>query len=136
MKDLVATSRALNLYYHHLHNIAHGPAFEGDHEMMAEFYAELEGSYDMLIERYMGLGGSNDKECLLHVVRGVQSVIMGVPEGNNMETHFNHALDLEEGFRSMLSVEMMTASKGTENLLAGLADQSEARVYKLNQRLK
>ena len=136
MKDIISTTRTLNLYYHHLHNIAHGLPFEGDHEMMSRFYTQLEGSYDSLIERYMGLGADGGKECLIHILSGVVSVISQIPEGNDMDVHFRHALELESGIQSMLEAEAESSSLGTENLLAQLADESESRVYKLNQRLK
>lgn len=136
MEDLIALTRTMNLYYHHLHNIAHGISFRGDHEMMAEFYEALDAAYDSLIERRIGLGGSMSKPDILAVVADSLSVLKEIPEGDDMGTHFHHAMYLEASLQRELESVCKGASRGTCNLLEQLMDDSEARVYKLGQRAK
>lgn len=102
MKDLIALVRMMNLYYHHLHNISHGVSFSSDHEMMSEFYTQLEGSYDSLIERYIGLGDEADKACLLQIIKDAHSVLEDIPDSNDMETNFHYASNMESLLRSQL----------------------------------
>lgn len=136
MKDLIALARMMNLYYHHLHNIAKGVSFNGDHELMNGFYTQLEISYDQLIERYIGLGNAMGKEDLLDIITQAHSAIDQIPSGSDMSNHFHHAMHIESIFRYEIEQACEAASKGTENLLAALADESEARTYKLNQRVE
>lgn len=136
MLDLIALTRMMNLYYHHLHNISHGESFGPDHELTAGFYAALDSAYDMLIERYIGLGNECGKDQLLYIITEAHSVLEQIPEGDDMNNHFYYALNLESNLRSEIEVACEGASKGTENLLAALADESEARTYKLRQRVK
>ncbi len=136
MKDLIALSRAMKLYYHHLHNIANGACFSSDHSMMSGFYKELDNSYDSLVERFIGLGNKMDKSELVSFINESVGVLEEIPEGDDMIVHFNHALSLEDSLRAELKSAKEGASCGTENLLEGLADQSEVRAFKLNQRVK
>jgi len=136
MTDCLAMLRMMNLYYHHLHNIAHGPCFAADHALMADFYAQAEVSYDMLIERYIGLGNDCDKDHLLEIITEAHKVLESMPDVSDMETHFHHAINLESLLRAELESAAEGASKGTQNLLEQLMDESEARAYKLKQRVK
>ena len=129
-------ARVMNLYYHHLHNVASGVAFEGDHEMMLEFYEAMDDAYDSLIERHMGLGGSMSKVDFLKIIDNAEEVLEQMPESEDYQAHLAHAQSLESDFRKLLEEASMSASGGTKNLLEGLMDASEVRSYKLNQRLK
>lgn len=135
MTDVIALVRMMNLYYHHLHNISHGPSFVGDHELMNQFYTQLEGSYDSLIERYIGLGNECGKSHLLEIITEAHSVLDNIPDTDDMETHFMYSLSLESSLRTEIESACEGASKGTENLLAALADESEMREYKLRRRV-
>lgn len=136
MKDLLALTRMMNIYYHHLHNIAHGPTFKADHELMSDFYTQLESSYDSLIERYIGIGAEMDKSQLLSIITDAHAVLDSIPEGTDMDTHFQYALELEISLRAEIQSSMEMHSEGTKNLLAALADESEVRSYKLKQRVR
>lgn len=103
---------------------------------MADFYAQAEVSYDMLIERYIGLGNDCTKDHLLEIITEAHKVLESIPDGNDMDTHFNYSINLESLLRAELESAAEQASKGTQNLLEQLMDESEARVYKLRQRVK
>jgi DNA-binding ferritin-like protein len=126
----------MNLYYHHLHNIAKGIAFEGDHELMLGFYEAMDDAYDSLIERHIGSGGSMSKSDFLKIIDNAEEVLEEMPESEDFQAQLQHAQDLESNFRQLLSTANSSASLGTQNLLQDLCDQSEVRSYKLGQRLK
>lgn len=134
MTNCLAMLRMMNLYYHHLHNIAHASCFASDHALMEEFYSQVEVSYDSLIERYIGLGNECSKDHLLQIITEAHSVLESVPDEEDMETHFEYSINLEMLLRMELESACESASRGTVNLLEGLMDESEARVYKLKQR--
>lgn len=136
MTDLIALTRTMNLYYHHLHNISSGISFSGDHELMSEFYTQMDDSYDSLIERHIGLGNSMSKSDFLSIITEAHSVLDQIPEADDMKTHFHYSLSLESSLRSQLEESSESASFGTQNLLQTLADESEMRTYKLKQRVK
>lgn len=136
MKDCISMSRMMNLFYHHLHNVAKGVAFEGDHEMMVDFYEAMDDAYDSLIERHIGLGGSMGKSDILKIVDDAHEVMEEIPESDTFQTQLQHAVVLESNFRRLLEEANAGASLGTQNLLQDLCDQSEVRSYKLQQRLK
>lgn len=136
MIDCIAMARMMNLFYHHLHNVASGVAFGSDHKMMAGFYEEMDDAYDSLIERHMGLGGSMAKADLLKIIDSAEEVLKEIPESDTFNTQLRHAQSLEMGFRMLLAEVATSASGGTQNLLEGLMDASEVRSYKLAQRLK
>jgi len=133
--DCIAVARAMNLYYHHLHNVAKGIAFEGDHEMMADFYGAMDDVYDSLIERHIGLGGSMTKVDFVKIVDAAEEVLEAIPDSEDFQVHLNHAQSLEVDFRSLLERANAGASLGTQNLYAQAMDDSEVRSYKLSRRL-
>lgn len=136
MKDCISMSRMMNLYYHHLHNVSKGSSFEGDHEMMLEFYEAMDDAYDSLLERHIGLGGTMGKSDFLKIVDNAEEVLEEIPESDDFHVHIQHALSLEADFRRLLEEANAGASLGTQNLVQGLADESEVRSYKLGQRAK
>jgi DNA-binding ferritin-like protein len=136
MKDCIAMARMMNLFYHHLHNIASGVAFEGDHEMMLEFYEALDDAYDSLIERHIGLGGSMGKADLCEIIENAEEVLDMAPDSVDMLVNLQHAMGLEIGFRAFLQDVNMSASLGTQNLVQDQCDKSEIRSYKLSRRVK
>lgn len=103
---------------------------------MAEFYAAMDVAYDSLIERHMGLGGEMNKTELIDVIEEAHEALEEIPEGSDMQAHFEYSLNLESLFRSELNMTMQGASEGTKNLLQDLSDQSEVRTYKMRQRVK
>jgi DNA-binding ferritin-like protein len=108
MKDCISMARVMNLYYHHLHNVASGVAFEGDHEMMLEFYEAMDDAYDSLIERHMGLGGSMSKVDFLKIIDNAEEVLEQMPESEDYQAHLAHAQSLESDFRKLLEESKIT----------------------------
>lgn len=138
MKESIILLRTINMLYHHMHNIACGCSFAGDHEMLAKLYGQLEGEYDMLIERYIGTNGVLSRDMAVSVLRESASFLENMPdsmEAPNMGEFFSFAIMMEGLLRGQLEQAMEGASKGTENLLQDLCDKSEARAYLLKRRI-
>lgn len=136
MTDVIALVRMMNLYYHHLHNIAHGPSFEGDHSLMSDFYTELEESYDALVERYIGIGGEMGREQIISILNEATELMSDIPDTEEMDTYFYYSQALESSLRAELEEACIGASLGTKNLLEELSGASECRSYKLSRRVK
>ena len=138
MKESIILLRALNMLYHHMHNIANGCSFAGDHDMLADMYAALEGEYDMLVERYIGLGNELSRDMAVEVLVESAEFLKSMPDsmgGANMNEFFQYALDMESALCTQLEAATAGASKGTTNLLEDLCDKGEARQYKLRRRV-
>lgn len=135
LDQLVIISRAMQLYTHNAHNIITGLTFFEDHEVLGDLYPKYEVIYDSLVERMIGLNMSID---LTESQSGAVSVIQRLSLTSDPKQCFTIILQLEE----MLSkkVEECLASKpyseGTKQMLGNIADESEARQYKLKQRIK
>jgi DNA-binding ferritin-like protein len=138
MKESIILLRTLNLVYHHMHNIANGCSFAGDHDMLAGMYAALDAEYDRLVERHIGLGNELSRDMAVDILKESAEFMQSMPDSMgsaNMNEFFQYALDMESMLRGQLVQAMAGASKGTENLLQDLCDKSEAREYKLRRRI-
>lgn len=135
MQELATLYRAAQFVAHNAHNLVSGQTFFEDHEFLGSLYATYEGSYDMVVERLIGLGQKPDLNAILRdAVKEVASYLPSGAGGN--AAYFRQILDLEKDICKAIASAVDGASDGTQNLLQGLADESEARQYKLQQRLK
>lgn len=132
MEYLATLYRAAQLYAHNAHNLAHGPTFFEDHEFLGELYGTYESAYDDLIERLIGLGSPPD---LLSIQTEAVNVLNSWGPCPDQQQCFAKLLELEGRFVAEIERIEDEYSAGTQNLLEGLADESEKRAYKLKQRL-
>lgn len=134
MQKIAIILRTAQLLAHNAHNLASGPTFFADHDFFGDLYAEYEGDYDSLVERYIGLDLAGSGE-LQEITR-----MAGIGAGSYNIMSTESAIRALVGLEDDLVVEIVKqaglATIGTQNLLQGLADKSEARVYKFNQRIK
>lgn len=128
--NLASLLRYMQLYTHICHNSLGGETFLQDHEFFAELYAGYEADYDSVIERMIGLGEDLD------LVKIHKDAISELKTPKSLEEAYKEILSCEEELIAACQKLAKSASLGTENMLAGLADKSEARIYKLKQRLK
>ncbi len=128
--NLASLFRHLQFYAHFAHNSVGGETFIQDHAFLGELYAAYEDAYDLLIERMIGIDEPLD---LLKIHQSASSDL-SVPK--SFKEAFEHILSGEEDICAACEKIAKGASLGTENMLAGLADQSEMRQFKLKQRLK
>jgi DNA-binding ferritin-like protein len=134
MKNSAITLRALHLVSHNYHNLTAGQTFFADHGFFGDVYTAAGDAYDSVIERCVGMHDYGPKE-LSDINEEACSVILKF-EFSNTEHAFQSLQVLEKFLCNALEDDMKTASEGTKNLLAQLADDSEVRQYKLKQRLK
>ena len=73
---------------------------------------------------------------MLKIITEAHEALESIPDDDDMDTHFNYAVNLESLYRAELESCCDGASKGTVNLIEGLMDASEVRTYKLRQRVK
>lgn len=137
MQELIILYRLLQLYTHNAHNLVARSPFLADHEFLGELYGTYESAYDSLVERVIGLGQEID----LTMVQVLAVEKLKMYPANNMTENadcFNKLLQLEKEAR-VLAANMIKSgqyTEGTKNLLAQLCDDSEARSYKMGQRVK
>lgn len=132
MDGIAIILRALQLYAHNAHNLAKGKTFLEDHEFFGELYSAYEGEYDSVVERAIGLGEDID---LNAVTKEAANAATGNDFKDN-DTAFSVLLVTEKELCDAISKAIPEATDGTQNLLQGIADNSESRQYKIKRRLK
>lgn len=130
MIDLIILYRALNLFSHHAHNMVKGDEFFQDHAFFAEVYDLADKFYDDTIEREIGT--KSDKISLIAIMHESSKLLM--PLGND---YYQEILKLIE--KTMKEIDSLTKngklSIGTQNMIAGQADELEKLVFKINRRV-
>lgn len=128
--NLASLLRYMQLYTHLAHNLLGGETFHEDHAFFADLYAGYEADYDSVIERMIGLGEQLD------LVKIQKDAASDLKTPKSFDEAYKEILYCEEELISACEKLAKSASLGTENMLAGIADKSEARQYRLKQRLK
>jgi DNA-binding ferritin-like protein len=131
MKNLAVLFRASQLIVHRFHNITKGPSFFSDHEFFGDLYPLYEKAYDQIVERMMGLDQKPD----LNTITSEACKTAVAFTDSSADAMFRQLLKIEKTIQENLTKEIPKATQGTANLLAQLADESEARLYQVKQRL-
>jgi DNA-binding ferritin-like protein len=136
LQEIAVQLRFLQLLTHNAHNLISGVTFLADHKFFGKLYPIYEAAYDKIVERAIG----TDKEIdLSTVAMNAAEMIEKMEEDNTSEDWFYAILAGEQGLCGMVEKcfkESKKYSQGTLNLLAQTCDDSEARQYKMQQRLK
>ena len=131
MDSLATLYRAAQFVAHRAHHLCAGATFFQDHEFFGELYSVYEDAYDSLIERMIGLGQSPGiNEITLDAARAAAS-----HNATEVDRMFSMILNVERSFCTEITKIQGKQTPGTQNLLQGLADESEARQYKIRQRV-
>jgi DNA-binding ferritin-like protein len=131
MRKIAVILRALQLFAHNAHNLAKGHVFFQDHSQFGELYGVYEEEYDDVIERIIMFDG----ECDLGAVNLEAAKLVSSVKADDNENSYQVILKTEESLQEALAEAMPDASYGTQNLLQGIADKSEHRMYKFKRRL-
>lgn len=146
MHSLARLLRTAQFIAHHYHNTVTGPTFESDHEFFGETYQAYDAAYDSVIERLIGTDENVDP---LEVTLEAAETASGSDLAKSTEARemFRSVLALESAIQR--EIEMLldadeaadaagdtTVDDGIENLLQGLADDSQKRVYHIKQRIR
>lgn len=134
MHRLAVLFRTAQLFAHNAHNLARGATFYADHEELGGLYGVYESAYDDVVERMIGLGDEavDLNKIQLEAVRELVKYGAAEPQASA----FKAILELEGELRVECESASEGQSIGTVNFLQGLADASEARTYKIRQRVK
>lgn len=133
---VVIAARTLQLYYHYCHNLSTGSTFMQDHEEFKTNYTQAEADYDVVVE-YMiaNLGNESfDTKTINQVLAGVLSSYQ--IESMTADKMFEIALKLEKDYQQVVANLEKNASLGLKNALGDVAQASDVRIYKIQQRLK
>ena len=133
MHNLATLLRTAQFYAHNSHNLTTGITFFEDHEFFGELYGTYEEAYDGVVERMIGLGKNPD---LAAITKAAAGVVAEYGKHKSTEDCYDSVLELEKEICKACEKDMSGASEGTKNFLQGIADQSEMRQYKIQQRLK
>lgn len=134
MNQLIITFRCAQFVAHNFHNFAKGYSFFSDHEFLGELYGTYESAYDGLVERTIGGGKQIDLPDV--TMQAADKAKAFAPDKMGCDEMFATLLSMEESVCAWCKTYSAGATLGTANLLQGLADESEARQYKLKQRTK
>lgn len=132
MQKLATLYRSAQFYAHNAHNTTTGCTFFQDHEFFGGAYAAYEEAYDGVVERMIGLGMAPD---LLSITSNAAKAIQQYGKAKDTDECFKSLLELEQNICSQIKQVITKATEGTQNLLQGLADESEMRQYKIQQRI-
>ena len=122
---------ALKLYTHALHHNTTGLGFFADHAAAGEFYEAHDEAFDSVVERILGQNVAVDHYKLADEANKV------FQNTSNSRDSFETLLALEKELCELIKTEIGAGeqSQGTINLLAGIADASEVRQYKISRRI-
>ena len=127
---MVILLRKMQFYAHIAHNVLGGATFFQDHEFLGELYQGYEADYDSLVERAIGLGEDVD------LVEIHKDAVEGLVTPTSYEQCFKELLKYEKELCLDCEEVAKDSTLGTNNLIAGIADKSEARQYKMTKRVK
>lgn len=131
MDKLATKFREAQFYAHACHNTVTGSNFLELHKFFGKLYGAYESAYDSIIERIIGTETEliDIGEITTEAAKGGLSV-----EDADADKMINTLIGIEMDLQQMIEdMDLDTLSVGTSNLIAGLADDSESRLYKLKQ---
>ena len=134
MDSLAILLRSEQLVAHNFHNMTKGVAFFSDHEFFGEVYPELEGDYDAVVERCIGSG--EDINLCDVTTQAAQKASAYDCSDMAADEMCAVLLGMERTLQAKCAELNKGASLGSQNLLQGISDRSEMRVYKLRQRIR
>lgn len=137
MKELMYLLRAMQLYAHSCHHLVKGNSFHADHAFFKAVYEEVEGNFDDVSERIIGLY-TDEPLNLQSLISGVSAKLMDAPSTGvaDNKVFYDHLMKMELSLQELCKQIVQVASPGTEQLVGDIANFSEARCYKIKQRLK
>lgn len=135
LKPLIC-SRMMQLFYHHCHNLTSGEAFFSDHLAFGEYYDRLEEDYDRIAEYMIAVFGVEKFDTIEINSFVVEKLNLYRLENMSIEGMFKIALELEKEYYLMLMMLDSVGTIGIKNMVGDLAEASDVRVYKIQQRIK
>lgn len=132
MTKVAILLRFAQFYAHIAHNLVSGYTFFEDHEFFGTLYKDYESAYDSVVERMIGLGEKVD----LFKLQPQACEMLGKVKFTNTKQAIQELLKIEKALVSTVETEIKGKSQGTIQLLGDIANFSEMRQYKMNQKIK
>lgn len=144
MNKVAQLLRFLQFFSHISHNLSYGEEFFEDHAFFGELYPAYEGEYDSVVERMIGLGQKPD---LYSIHSSACEMLSKVKFTNNMQA-IRDILRVEKALVEEIEQLILPSpmshphggpkplTQGTVQMLGNIADKSEVRQYKMNQKLR
>ena len=135
---LLACTRAMSMYYQHIHWTSKNSLSFQDHLLAERLYGEVGSEIDGIAEKSIGV--TKDASCvdlslnIKLIGDKINTLPMMAKENAEM---FKAALMMEQEFIACCTQYEKTPgiTLGFQNMLAGMADHAEGRVYLLQQRI-
>ncbi len=128
--------RLLQIYYHNCHNLITGPTFVADHGLLGGFYEQAEEHYDDLVEFMIATLG-NESMDVAAILEFVAKTMKGLDVRTaSPEQMLEQALVLEAELYEDLTELDAKGCIGLRNVIGNIAEASDGRKYKIQQRLK
>ena len=135
MQILAIHLRSMQLVAHNAHNLVQGPTFFADHKHLGSLYETYTEIYDAVVEKCIGLGLPIDLQEVTQAAAMKASAVK-LSDLSKPEKSFSLILSMEKDLSALVAYFNEDANYGTKNFLQGIADLSDDRCYKLQQRLK
>ena len=144
MERIATLLRHMQLYAHIAHNLTSGNTFFQDHEFLGELYPAYEAAYDSVVERMIGCELSPD---LIKINKNAANMLERV-SFKEINSALSILLDCERTLCNLIEKEVVpnptshphggekALSQGSVQMLGDIANASEVRKYKIQQRLK
>lgn len=132
LQTLAANVRFMQLFGHHCHNTIKGETFFVDHPELASFYGTYEDIYDAIVERAIGIDEEID---LIEIQKEAVSTLIKANIPDDFTGAFKALLSYENYICKEIEKILEGYSEGTRQFLGNICDQSEARQFKLKQRI-
>lgn len=136
--ELLAKLRTLSLYYQTAHWQVKNAVFYSDHLLFDRLYNEASSRIDQVAEKGIGVTGDRAVVNLKQHLMLVSHLAEFLPtESLENNVYFQTALKLELDIQDFCTLweNKVEIVLGCKNMLGDIADESEARVYLLKQRL-
>lgn len=138
MKELLVLLRAMQLFSQNAHHLVKGPLFHQDHEFFGGVYEDVAKDFDDLSERIIGVYGEAPMH-LQQLISAVSAKLVDAPSINipDNKQYYEYLLKMEKKLCQL--VEQIIAAGvdvGIEQLIGEQCNKSQARQYKISQRLK
>jgi DNA-binding ferritin-like protein len=135
-EELLAKLYSLELYYKTAHWQVKNSIFYGDHLLLDRLSEEAGSKIDAVAEKAIGVTGNAAIVNLPALLKKIYSHVSSLSyENKENNKYFEDGLKLENQLQECITKYEPQSSVGVRNLLGDLADESEGRIYLLNQRL-
>lgn len=134
---VIAHALFLKNMYHNAHHVVGRAPFFSDHSALGDFYGEVDGEYDMLAEKCAAKYGSEKLSLPVIMSLAAEKSKAMMPAAENKE-YFMRGLRAEQELCQMLEsmIKSIPTSEGERQLMGNICQSSEARQYKIKQRIK